>query len=122
MRDRTLWIWQTAAGVFVLLLLGLHMTVTHLPKLVGAFNPAGPNPVEWANVLSRSTSPAFVFVYLGLLAAGLVHGLLGLRGILLEFGPPPGTRGTINAVLALLGLGLFLVGTWAAWTAFHLTA
>jgi succinate dehydrogenase hydrophobic anchor subunit len=50
----------------------------------------------------------------------LLHGLLGLRVVLLELSPGPRLRRAIAPLLLLLGLGLFVLGTWAAWTGFRL--
>jgi succinate dehydrogenase hydrophobic anchor subunit len=120
MRDRTLWILQNAAGGLVLVLLGLHMTITHLPALVGAFNPAGSDPVSWANVVARGHSPGFLAMYVALLGTGLLHGLIGLRGLLLELDPRPALRRGIGVALPVAGVALFVAGTWAAWASFAL--
>jgi len=120
MRDRTLWTWHIAAGVVILVFLGLHMAIMHMSNLLGLFNPAGGRPVEWANVLARSQSVFFMVTYIVLLGAALFHGFYGLRNILVELSPPPWLKTTVNAVLLIGGLGLFALGTWAAIAANHL--
>jgi len=121
MRDQRLWTWQIAAGGLVLLLLGAHMTVMHLDALVGAFNPAGGRPIDWANVVARGRTVTFFVGYVLLLGAALVHGLIGLRGILLELGPPADLGRALNGLLLVAGAGLFVLGTWAAWASFLLS-
>ncbi len=116
MRDRGLWIWQLGAGVLLVFLLGLHMVVTHLPSL-GVFNPAGANAVDWQNVVARGRETGFLVFYVLLLGAGLLHGLAGLRGILLELNPGPGLRKLIGVGLLLAGIALFVFGTYAAFAA-----
>ena len=115
MRDQKLWTWHLAAGVIILFLLGLHMAIMHLDALLGVFNPAGGHPIDWANVVARGQSLAFTLTYILLLGAALFHGLYGLRNILFELNPAPPLKKALSWVLVLVGVGLFIFGTWAAW-------
>ena len=116
MRDQKLWTWHLAAGVVILVLLGLHMTVMHLNITVPlkGLNPAGGHPIDWQNVVARARSAGFAVSYVVLLGAALFHGLYGLRNILFELDPARWLKRTIGIVLLLGGLGLFVYGTWAA--------
>ena len=120
MRDQKLWTWHVAAGVFILVFLGLHMVIMHLNQTVGIGNPAGGHAVDWANVVARGKSVFFMLSYVLLLGTALFHGLYGLRNILCELGPSAGLKKTINALLLLGGLGFFGLGTWAAFASFQL--
>jgi len=120
MRDRNLWTWHIGAGAVILVLLGLHMTVMHLDALVRVFNPDPGHPVDWANVLYRSKSAFFMVTYVLLLAAALFHGFYGLRNILFELNPGAALKRAVNTVLVVAGIGLFGLGTWAAWASFRL--
>jgi succinate dehydrogenase hydrophobic anchor subunit len=111
MRDRTLWTWHIGAGVVILVLLGLHMAIMHLDQTLGI---SGAEPVEWESVAERATSLFFTVTYILLLGAALYHGFYGLRNILLELNPGAGLRKTINVGLSVLGVALFVFGTWAA--------
>ena len=115
MRDQKLWTWHLAAGVIILFLLGLHMAIMHLDALLGIFNPAGGHPIDWANVVARGQSLAFTTIYILLLGTALFHGLYGLRNILFELDPAPPLKKALSWVLILVGVGLFIFGTWAAW-------
>ncbi len=115
MRDQKLWTWHLAAGAIILFLLGLHMAIMHLDALLGIFNPAGGHPIDWANVVARGQSMAFTLTYVLLLGAALFHGLYGLRNILFELDPAPPLKKALSWVLILVGVGLFIFGTWAAW-------
>lgn len=115
MRDQKLWTWHLAAGVIILFLLGLHMAIMHLDALLGIFNPAGGHPIDWANVVARGQSLAFTAIYILLLGTALFHGLYGLRNILFELDPAPPLKKALSWVLILVGVGLFIFGTWAAW-------
>jgi succinate dehydrogenase hydrophobic anchor subunit len=111
MRDRTLWTWHIGAGLVILVLLGLHMAIMHLDQSLGI---SGVEPVEWESVAARATSLFFTVTYVLLLGAALYHGFYGLRNILLELNPGAGVRRAINVGLSVLGVGLFVLGTWAA--------
>ena len=114
MRDQSLWFWHVAAGVAILLLAGLHMGIMHLDVILGIGNAAGGHPIDWANVVARGKSVAFLLSYVLLLGAALFHGLYGLRNILFELTAARGLRAACNVILILLGLALFILGTWAA--------
>jgi succinate dehydrogenase / fumarate reductase membrane anchor subunit len=119
MRQQRLWTWHLAAGVLILILLGLHMAVMHLDSLLGIFNPAGGHPIDWANVIARGQSLFFTVTYVILLGAALFHGLYGLRNILFELNPAPPLQRSLTWLLLLIGLGLFVFGTWAAWAGYR---
>ncbi len=116
MRDQKLWTWHLAAGVVILVLLGLHMTIMHLNGVLvlKGFNPAGGHPIDWDNVAARARSGFFMVTYVVLLGAALFHGLYGLRNILFELNPARWLKRAIGLVLLLGGFGLFVYGTWAA--------
>lgn len=114
MRDRSLWTWHVAAGLVILVLLGLHMAIMHLDQTLGLFGTPGAEPIEWESVAARAGSAFFTVTYVLLLGAALYHGLYGLRNILLELNPGATLRRAINLGLSVLGLALFAFGTWAA--------
>ena len=119
MRERTFWTWHLAAGLVILVLLGLHMAIMHLNVPLGltGANPAGDDPLAWGNVAHRSRQVFFTASYIVLLGAALYHGLYGLRNILGELDPSPRLRQVITVVLVVVGAGIFALGTWAALTA-----
>ena len=115
MRDQGLWTWHLVAGVVILVLLGLHMTIMHLDEIVRVFNAAPGEPIDWANVTARGKSVFFLVNYVVLLGAALFHGLYGLRNILFELNPAAGLRKALNGLFVVAGLALFAFGAWAAW-------
>ncbi len=120
MRDTSLWSWHVIAGLVILVLLGLHMGMMHLNGILhlSVFNPeVDKAPIDWENVAHRGRQVTFVVFYGLLLAAGLFHGLYGLRNILFELNPAPGLKSAISIVLLLVGVVLMVFGTWAAFTA-----
>lgn len=113
MRTRSLWTWHVLSAAVILVVLGLHMTIMHLDVIVGAFNPAGGHPIEWANVTARAGSVFFTVTYVLLLGAALFHGFYGVRNIILELNPAPGVQTFVTGALVVVGMGLFALGTWA---------
>jgi succinate dehydrogenase hydrophobic anchor subunit len=120
-RDQRLWTWHLGAGLVILVLLGLHMTVMHLDAFVRVFNPDPGHPIDWANVVSRSRSVFFLVSYVALLAAALFHGFYGLRTILFELNPGAPVKRALNTALVVGGVLLFALGTWSAWAGFQLS-
>jgi succinate dehydrogenase / fumarate reductase membrane anchor subunit len=116
MRDQKLWSWHVGAGIVILVFLCLHMTIMHLDSILRlpALNPAGGEPIDWQNVVARGKTLFFPVTYVVLLGAALFHGLYGLRNVLFELDPKPGLRGALSVLLIVVGLGLFVLGTWSA--------
>lgn len=117
MRETKYWTWHMAAGVALLLLLGLHMVIMHLGGLVHWFAPYGEEAVSLKNSLFRDGNLFFTTTYVLLLAIALYHGLYGLRTMLFELTLKPQAEKAITTGLLVVGLGLFGLGTWAAVTA-----
>jgi succinate dehydrogenase / fumarate reductase membrane anchor subunit len=122
MRDQKLWTWHVGAGVVILVLLGLHMTIMHLDAILKftALNPAGGEPIDWQNVVKRGQMIFFPLTYVLLLGAALFHGLYGVRNILFELSPSSGLKRALSALLIVVGLGLFVLGTLSALASFAL--
>ena len=116
MRETKFWTWHMAAGVVIALLLGLHMVIMHLGGITHLFVPFSGEAVSKANSLFRDGRLFFTVSYILLLGVALYHGLYGLRTILFELTLSRVTERVISAVLLVLGLGLFSLGTWAAIT------
>jgi succinate dehydrogenase hydrophobic anchor subunit len=122
MRETKYWTWHMTAGVVILLLLGLHMLIMHLGGFTHLFVQNNAElAISKSNSLARDANPFFTVTYILLLGAALYHGLYGLRTILFELTLKPAVEKACSAVLLLVGLGLFGLGTWAAVTA-HLIA
>ena len=84
MSERLGWTLFMAAGVVVLVLLGLHMVTMHLDDLISVNNPAGGSAVDWANVVGRARAVSTAVGYVLLLGAALFHGLYGARNVLFD--------------------------------------
>jgi succinate dehydrogenase hydrophobic anchor subunit len=118
MRETKYWTWHMAAGVVIFLLLGLHMLTMHLGGLthVGVVDAAA-EPTAIVNSQARDASPIMAVTYVLLLGLALYHGLYGLRTILFELTLKPAAEKAVTVLLLILGVGLFGLGTWAAFAA-----
>ena len=117
MRETKYWTWHMAAGVVIFFLLGLHMLIMHMGSITQLFMPHGGEAISKANSLFRDGNLLFTVTYVILLGTALYHGLYGLRTMLFELTLAPAVEKAVTLVLAILGLGLFGLGTWAAITA-----
>ena len=116
MRETKYWTWHIFAGIIILILLGIHMITMHLSVLLGWFNPAGGEAIDWDNLIARASQLIYAGVYIALLAAALYHGLYGFRTILFELGLKQGAQKFINILFIVAGICLFAFGTWTAWS------
>jgi len=122
MRETKYWTWHMAAGAVIFVLLGLHMLIMHTGAITHmAVVDRAVESTAKVNSQARDANPLFTYTYVLLLGAALYHGLYGLRTILFELTLKPVLEKAVSAVLLLLGLGLFGLGTWAALTA-HVAA
>jgi succinate dehydrogenase hydrophobic anchor subunit len=113
MRETKYWTWHMAAGVVILLLLGLHMLIMHTGGITDWFSPYPGESVSRENSLARDGQLFFTVTYIILLGIALFHGLYGLRTILFELTLKPAAEKAVSALLLIVGLGLFILGTWA---------
>ncbi len=116
MRETKFWTWHMAAGVVILFLLGLHMLIMHTGGITHLYAPKDGLATSEANSLFRDGRLFFTVTYIILLGVALYHGLYGLRTMLFELTLKPAAEKAISTILLLLGLGLFGLGTWAAFT------
>ncbi len=118
MRETKFWTWHMVAGVVIFVLLGLHMLIMHLGGFTHmAVVDRAVEATAKVNSQARDANVMFTLTYVLLLGVALYHGLYGLRTILFELTLKPAVEKVISVFLLLLGLGLFGLGTWAAFAA-----
>lgn len=113
MRETKLWLWHLAAALVVVALLGLHMFIMHLDRVLALAQLAPPQPLAWEHVLARAKNAFFTGSYVLLLGAALYHGLYGLHTMICELTPSPRIRRITALALWVGGATLFGVGTFA---------
>ncbi len=114
MRETKFWTWHMAAGVVILILLGLHMLVMHLGGITHWFAPHGGEAISKGNSLFRDGAWFFTITYLILLGTALYHGLYGLRTVVFELTLKPAAEKAVSFGLLIVGVGMFGFGAWAA--------
>lgn len=99
------WYLQRITGAMLLILLAAHFWVEHFMSA-----PVRRGDLTYAVVVSRLSNPAWRAIDIAFLLVALYHGLSGLRGIVLDYGPM--SRRTLaftNIVLVAVGVA------WAWW-------
>ncbi len=115
MKESRFWFLFLLAGLGLFLLLGYHIVFIHI---LGNYEAN----ISFQSVAARSVSPAYAVFYLLFLLFALYHGFYGLRTILLEVEALARHHRTVTGILVILGVGLFVYGTWALFAAMKIGA
>lgn len=110
--DLSFWPWllQRVSAVGLIVLLPMHIVVTHLFNIAEVENDALPGLVVFSDVAQRLERPAYWTIDVLLLAFALYHGLNGVRNVLLDYGVRGVAARTATGVLSVIGFGAFLFG------------
>jgi succinate dehydrogenase cytochrome b556 subunit len=105
------WILQVISGVLLVLLLGVHIIMQHFVASGGLR--------DYAQVLSYLSNPVVVTVETVFVIVLIWHAMLGLRSVLLDFGPGPRgqaliTRGVVALGTVTAAYSFWLIATLAA--------
>jgi len=114
MRESTLWMLNIIAGAFILVLLGVHMTIMHMDAVLGFFGYHAGDAIDAQAVFERSRQGLFMVTYIILLGTALYHGLYGLRKIVFELSLSSSVEKAVDWILSLGGLALFAYGAYVA--------
>jgi succinate dehydrogenase / fumarate reductase membrane anchor subunit len=101
------WLLQRISGLLLIAGLIVHFTVMHY---------SGPAQITYAFVLRRISNPwwkAFDLTFLGLL---IYHGLIGVRGIAVEYVRSGMVLRVVQGVLAAMAVILFATGVYIVTT------
>ena len=112
MRTTYLWFLQMVTGVFIAVLLGVHMVSQHLDAVLGFLGIDATEASSWTSMMDRAGQGIWVFLYVALLAVGLYHGINGLRNIILESTSSLKAGRIITWILVVLGIIVFAWGTY----------
>jgi len=116
MRETRLWSLHILVLPIIAVLLGMHFAVMHYAPVF--YGISVEKAREFDTMIERGKSVAQLVLYILLLAAGLYHGLYGLRGILRELPLTPTLVKVVDWGVLLLGLFIFALGTYVTWWTF----
>ena len=107
-RDRagSLWLVQAFSGLFLVIILGLHMIAHHF-VVEGGLR-------DYQQVLDYVANPLVFGVEVLFVILATVHALLGVRAIALDTRPSVGAIRVINWTLAVVGAVTIAYGLWLA--------
>ena len=117
MRETRLWSLHILVIPIIAVLLGMHFALMHYSPIF--YGTSVEEAREFGTMIERGKSVAQFVLYILLLAAGLYHGLYGLRGILRELPLTPALAKAVDAGVLLLGLAIFGLGTYVTWWTFN---
>lgn len=103
------WLFMRISGIVLLVLAVGHVIIMHLPA-------GGVSRINYGFVATRWQSPFWRTWDWALLVLALIHGINGLRVIILDYVRPPGARLALNMLFYTLGFILFVLGTVIVFT------
>ena len=116
MRETRLWSLHILVIPIIAVLLGMHFALMHYAPVF--YGMSVEKAREFGTMIERGRSVAQFGLYILLLAAGLYHGLYGLRGILRELPLTPTLVKVVDYGVLLLGLAIFALGAYVTWWTF----
>ncbi len=99
------WLFMRLSGILLLFLAVGHVLIMHVFE-------TGVERVDFDFVVARWSSPLWKTWDWLLLSLALLHGLAGLRVIILDYVKRPGARLAWNWVFGTVGAALFVLGTF----------
>ena len=99
-----LWLFKIAAGLVIVILLGVHFIVNHVVAPGGL--------LSYADVVRYYQVPGIGLMEIAFLAFVVSHALIGLRSILLDLNLSARLIQAANWILLGIGAGAILYGTW----------
>ncbi|MGH2588424.1 MAG: hypothetical protein ACRDJE_26180 [Dehalococcoidia bacterium] len=114
-QPNTFWPWfiQRVTGVFLVVLLGVHIAVEHFGNLdKPGVRDRERELIVFSDVAHRMTMALWWVIDIALLAFVLFHGLNGIRNIALDLGVKSSSSGDriVSVLLAVIGLAAFAFG------------
>ena len=113
MRESKLWSLHILVIPIIAVLLGMHFAVMHYAPVF--YGMSVEKAREFSTMIERGRSVAQLVIYILLLAAGLYHGMYGLRGIIRELPLSPTLAKTVDIGILLFGLAIFALGFYVTW-------
>lgn len=99
-----LWLFKIVAGLFIVILLGVHFVINHLVAPTGL--------LTYADVVAYYKVPIVPIMEGFFLVFVISHALVGLRSILLDLNPSDRLLKAVDILFWLAGAGFSLYGIW----------
>ncbi|HJO83153.1 MAG: hypothetical protein QF717_09680 [SAR202 cluster bacterium] len=109
------WFLQRISSLLLLVLILLHGWINHFLPISDVEAGLQDKLVIFDVVAERLAQGAFVALDIALLTLVLYHGLNGVRGILLEWGPTARRARTVTSTLWTIGAATFAYAVWSLW-------
>lgn len=103
------WLFMRISGLVLVVLAVGHVLLMHVVD-------GGVDRVNFAFVQLRWQSPFWRTWDWMLLCLALVHGINGLRVVVMDYVRPPGARLAVNMIFYVVGFALFVLGTVVVFT------
>lgn len=98
------WAWQAISGLLVLGLVTVHMIANHFVVRGGLRN--------YHDVVAYIGNPVILVLELLFLVVVSLHGLLGLRSVIFDFGLSRRVERAVTRLLAFVWAGTVAYGVW----------
>jgi len=102
------WLIKIIAGLFIVVLLGIHFVVNHLVAPGGL--------LTYSDVVRYYQNPIVVAMEITFLVVVITHSFLGLRSIMLDLNPSQRVLKIIDTTLLVIGAAAVSYGIWLALT------
>jgi succinate dehydrogenase hydrophobic anchor subunit len=99
-----LWLFKIAAGLMIIVLLGIHYVVNHLVYPGGL--------MTYADVIAYYQNPIIPIMEVFFLVFVISHALVGLRSILLDLNPSDNFLRAADIFFIIVGVGFSIYGIW----------
>jgi succinate dehydrogenase / fumarate reductase, membrane anchor subunit len=103
------WLFMRFSGILLVVLAVGHVLIMHVLD-------TGVERVNFNFVVERWSSPLWRTWDWMLLSLALLHGIVGMRTIVLDYAKRPGARLAWNWAFAIVGFALFVLGTVIVFT------
>jgi succinate dehydrogenase hydrophobic anchor subunit len=113
MRETRLWSLHILVLPIIAVLLGMHFAVMHYAPVF--YGMSVDEAREFGTMIERGKSITQLVLYILLLAAGLYHGMYGVRGIIRELPLTPTLAKIVDIGIIAFGLFIFALGTYVTW-------
>ena len=113
MRESRLWSLHILVIPIIAVLLGMHFAVQHYSPVF--FGVSVEEARSFDAMIARGQDMAQFVIYILLLAAGLYHGMYGLRGIIRELPLTQTLARVVDWGILLIGLATFALGVYVTW-------